>query len=154
MRAMTSSACLAPNSVSAASRGVLPPISAWGVVKKRRARLAILPDVLGHGDNAGQPLRAFAFRRTEPFPPPFVGRLGDDPMHQGALLGSTGENAPRHVAKGPLGQATFDGVVQLKIDVAGLSKTRSPPRISPIWRGSSIGIIIPISRIKRYRIGI
>src|ERR1035437_1152052 len=82
--------------------------------QKAPGLLAILPDVLRDGDDPRQALGPFAFRGTETFPPPFVRRLRDDAVHHGALFGSAGEDAPRHIAEGCLGQAAFDGVIQLQ----------------------------------------
>src|ERR1017187_4499680 len=82
--------------------------------QKTPGLLAILPDVLGRGNNPRQSLGPFAFRGTQTFPPPFERRLRDDPVHHGALFGGIRKDVPRHVAKGCLGQATLDGVIQLQ----------------------------------------
>src|SRR6266568_2655420 len=55
--------------------------------QKAPGLLAILPDVLGRGDDPRQSLGPFAFRWAQTFPPPFERRLRDDPVHHGALFG-------------------------------------------------------------------
>jgi hypothetical protein len=76
--------------------------------------LAILPDVLGRGDDPRQSLGPFAFRGAQSFPSPLKRRLRDDPVHHGALFGGIGKYVPCHVAEGCLRQAAFDGVIQLQ----------------------------------------
>jgi hypothetical protein len=76
--------------------------------------LAILPDVLGRGNDPRQSLGPFTFRGTQSFPSPLKRRLRDDPVHHGALFGDIRKDVPCHVAKGCLGQATLDGVIQLQ----------------------------------------
>jgi hypothetical protein len=43
-------------------------------------------------------------------------------MHHGALFASVRKDAPRYVAKGCLGQATFDGVIQFQYGRHGLAQ--------------------------------
>src|ERR1017187_993454 len=92
MRAMTSSACRAPSSVRAASSGVLPPISGCGVVRKRRAC-----------SRSCQTSSAVATTRAK-----------RSVRSLSAGLRRSREDVPRHIAKGCLGQAAFDGVIQLQ----------------------------------------
>ena len=61
------------------------------------------------------------------FPPPLVRRLGNDPVHHGALAGGIRKDAPRHVAKGCLGQTAFDGVIQLQDGRHGRAQNAAPP---------------------------
>src|ERR1035438_9184919 len=75
---------------------------------------AILPDVLGRGDDPRQSFGPFAFRGAQTFPPPFERRLRDDPVHHGALFGGIRKDMPCHVAKGCLGQAALYGVIQFE----------------------------------------
>src|ERR1017187_6598419 len=82
--------------------------------QKAPSLLAILPDVLGRGNDPRQSLGPFTFRVTQSFPPPFERRLRDDPVHHGALFGGIRKDVPSHVAKGCLGQAALDGVIQLQ----------------------------------------
>src|SRR5450759_5262102 len=82
--------------------------------QKTPGLLAILPDVLGRGNDPRQTLGPFAFRGTQSFPPPLKRRLRDDPVHHGALFGGIGKDVPRHVAEGCLGQAALYGVIQLQ----------------------------------------
>ena len=67
MRAITSSACRAPNSVRAASRVFCHQLRMRGG-QKAPGLLAILPDVFGRGDHPRQSLGPFAFRRAQTFP--------------------------------------------------------------------------------------
>src|SRR5450759_924876 len=89
--------------------------------QKTPGLFSILPDVLRDRDHPRQALSPLAFRGTQTFPPPFVRSLRDDAVHHGALFGRVGEDAPRHVAKGCLGQAAFDGVIQLQQGCDGLT---------------------------------
>jgi hypothetical protein len=114
MRAMTSSACRAPNSVQCGIEGCFAPNLRMRGRQKAAGLLAVLPDVLGRGNHPRQALSPRTFRRRQTFPPPFVSRLRDDPVHHGALVGGIRKDAPRHVAKGRLGQAALDGVIQLQ----------------------------------------
>src|ERR1019366_6564544 len=82
--------------------------------QKTPGLLAILPDVLGRGDDPRQTLGPFALRGTQSFPSPLKRRLRDDPVHHSALFGGIGKDVPRHVAERCLGQAAFDGVIQLQ----------------------------------------
>src|SRR5450432_2887006 len=90
--------------------------------EKAPGLFAVLPDVLGDGDDPCQALSPLAFRGTQSFPPPFVRRLRDDPVHHRTLFRSIRKDAPRHVAKGCLGQAAFDSVIQLQYGSHGLAQ--------------------------------
>jgi len=48
-------------------------------------------------------------------------------VHHGALAGGIRKDAPRHVAKGCLGQAALDSVIQFQDGRDGLAQNAVPP---------------------------
>src|SRR5450759_459537 len=143
MRAMTSSACRAPNSVRAASSGVLPPISGCGVVRKRlacsRSCQTSSAIALTRAKRSVRSLSA-GLRRSRRRLYVASGTMRCIMARCSEVSEKTRRATLRRVALGkPRSTASFNS----SKDVTGLPNTRRPPRTSPIWRGSSMSIIIP-----------